>query len=288
MLSKYYQLIFSLALPIASFFLAIPFLLLQITSALYTFLISASIVLLVKTLTYSVCTGPKQVKIAAALAPAAQIVVCIGYPVSLAVAKIVQLLRGVPRKSRYNNEVLREIIELVCQEDGSGEQESVKLRKRLLSGAIDIKKWTAEQIMTSYDDVFAINVDEPLTEAFIKSLKEKGYSRYPVYQGHKNQVIGVLLVKKLLGLNTFGTTLRKLNVQFRRPLVISPSKSLIELLVEMRKGRSHMALVTDYVKEVQRYIDLHVKAQAADSEFQLYAIKGIVTLEDVTEKTLGG
>eukprot|EP00826_Nyctotherus_ovalis_P037534 TRINITY_DN3428_c0_g1_i10.p1 TRINITY_DN3428_c0_g1~~TRINITY_DN3428_c0_g1_i10.p1 ORF type:complete len:143 (-),score=34.84 TRINITY_DN3428_c0_g1_i10:439-867(-) len=142
--------------------------------------------------------------------------------------------------------------------------------------------------MTNYDDVFAINVDEPLTEGFIKNLKEKGYSRYPVYQGHKNQVIGILLVKKLLGLNTFGTTLRKLNIQFRRPLVIPPSKSLIELLIEMRKGRSHMALVTDNVKEVQRCIDLHMKAQAPDSEFQLSTVKGIVTLEDVTEKTLGG
>ena len=291
-MERSHQLIFSLLFPISLFLIAIPLLLLQIISTLYSLLISSCIVLLINILSQAICTGPKQLQIAATLSFPAQLIIYIEYPISLIVSKIVRLLFGAPRKSKYSSEDLKEMIELLYQSDNKEEQKSTNLRKRLLSGAISIKGLIAEKIMRNYDEVIAINLDEPLTESFIMDLRDKGYSRCPVYKEYKHQVIGVLLIKKLIGLSRFGITLRKLNMKFRRPLVISPNKSLIELLVEFRKGRSHMAVVTDNVTEVQDYIDLHMnsnkpKPQPDDLPFKTFTIKGIVTLEDVIERALG-
>ena len=218
------------------------------------------------------------------------------YLLSKPISVVMESLFGPLRRDKFNSEDIKKIIELFYQKENEDDAEEVSMtfRKRLLSGAMDIKSWTAGQIMKNYEDVAAVNVSEPLTESFIKSLREEGYSRFPVYRNNKHHVIGILLVKKLIGLKNFGLTLEQFNMKFRRPLVITSEMPLIELLVEFRKGKSHIALVTDQVSEVQQFLAMESGKKPKSNikgydelAFQAFTIKGIVTLEDVTEKALG-
>lgn len=90
-----------------------------------------------------------------------------------------------------------------------------------------------------------------------------------------------------------GRSLRSLGIDLRKPLVISPRVGLLDLLREFRKGKSHMALLTEQVKELQEKLGLNrTNSIDQNQEFREKLLKrnvtilGIVTLEDVIEKMI--
>ncbi len=108
---------------------------------------------------------------------------------------------------------------------------------------------TIGRLMTPRREMFSIALDQPWT-ALIRSLKEAGYSRVPVWEESRENFIGVLLVKDLLagqiqasaGLETSNRQLRRL----LRPLRFVPTtRRAVDMLAELRANRTHMALVVD-------------------------------------------
>jgi CBS domain containing-hemolysin-like protein len=95
---------------------------------------------------------------------------------------------------------------------------------------------------------------------------ESPYTRYPVYRGSLDEVVGILHVRDLFSaLNDRGITGVELE-QLLRPVHIVPeTKDLAALLTEFRRANQHMAIVVD------EYGDL----------------EGIVTLEDLLEEIVG-
>ncbi len=252
----------------------------------------------------SVCTGAGQLRIASRLCVVLRVLMIIESPAAYPISKVLDWLVAERKKERYQNDELRSLIEVLRQNpesDSGGEDEGEDSRQedltaRLIKGAIDLRSVCASKVMKDYEEVFAVNVSEVMTEHFIRKLKEQGYSRCPVYKGDKHHVIGILLVKRLIGINQFDKTLKDLKIELRRPLVVSPDKRLIELLVEFRKGKSHMALVTNQKAKLQSYFVPESEerksvstAPAVDdpSDSTPVTILGIVTLEDVVEKALG-
>ena len=88
-------------------------------------------------------------------------------------------------------------------------------------------------------------------------------------------------------------SLRNLGIELRQPLVISPRVKLLDLLREFRKGKSHMAILTEQVSDLQEKLGLN-DANSIDKSKDMrekLAIKkvtilGIITLEDVIEKMI--
>ena len=208
----------------------------------------------------TVCTGPNQLKIGATLAPIMKLLIFLESPVAYPISKILDYILAAHMKARYQNDDLKNLIVLLCQSNNDDESPAEQeehdpstLKTRLIKGALDLRATTAKSVMKAYDDVVGINVKEVLTEAYIKRLREQGYSRYPVYKENKHHVLGIFLVKKLIGLTMFDQTLEQLKMPLRRPLVVPPTKPLIELLSEFRGGNSHIAVVTEQVAELQKY-----------------------------------
>jgi magnesium and cobalt transporter len=105
-------------------------------------------------------------------------------------------------------------------------------------------------------------------EIYLPMVIESGHSRYPMVDGDKDKVIGILLAKDLL---RYFQLDKKKRAQFSltdmlRPAVFVPeSKRLNVLLREFRSARNHMALVVD----------------------EYGGVAGLVTIEDVLEQIVG-
>jgi magnesium and cobalt transporter len=132
----------------------------------------------------------------------------------------------------------------------------------MLKGALAVSEQTAVDVMMPRARMDMLDVSLPIA-TLMPEIIEAGHSRFPVFEGSRDNIIGVVMTKDLLRhlLNT-ELTLRDLV----RPAVFIPeSKRLNILLQEFRRNRNHIAVV----------IDEHG------------GITGLVTLEDVLEQIVG-
>ncbi|MGE5514210.1 MAG: hemolysin family protein [Bacteroidota bacterium] len=179
--------------------------------------------------------------------------------------RLIDTLRGwlrLLRRSKGSETVREALEELIEDRDESGipidEQERV-----LLGNILHLREQTAYDVMVPRADIVAVEAETgqtELTELFIKC----GHSRLPVYRGSLDDVIGMVHIKDTLA------TIRvdkpfQLQRLVRRVLFVSPAMRVMDLLLEMRLKRTHMALVVD----------------------EYGGIDGLVTIEDLVEQIVG-
>ena len=132
----------------------------------------------------------------------------------------------------------------------------------MLEGVLRMADMTAGDVMvpTPRMDLLDIAADY---DDLLASVITTGHSRFPVFDGGRDNIIGILMAKDLLKLQRAPElSLRTL----LRPAVFVPeSKRLNELLRDFRSNRNHLAIVID--------------------EFGNYA--GLLTIEDVLEEIVG-
>ena len=140
-------------------------------------------------------------------------------------------------------------------------------KRELLSSVIEFSETMIKEVMVPRMDVVGFALDAPLDEV-LKTTAEKGFSRYPVYDGDLDSPVGIVTTKDLLGF---------MSVPDRGPFLLGDlarrHKSLI--VPETKK-------IGELLKEFQRE---HVQMAVAVDEFGGSA--GIVTMEDVIEEIVG-
>ena len=132
----------------------------------------------------------------------------------------------------------------------------------MLEGVIRIADMTAGDVMVAAPRMDALDIEAPFTD-LLHSVIETGHSRFPVFEGKVDNIIGILLAKDLLKLQRAP----ELNLRtLLRPAVFVPeSKGLNDLLREFRGNRNHLAIVIDEFGQVA----------------------GLITIEDVLEEIVG-
>lgn len=167
----------------------------------------------------------------------------------------------------------------------------------IMIAVIEGKDKKVSEIMIPMDKAFMVCYDECIDGDHMHEIINKGFSRIPVYGKSKNEIEGILLLKSIIGrdIHLIKSTIRQSNIPLRKPLIIGPNMNLLELLKEFRIGKSHMAIVTNQVADVQRYMGLSrnnsVITRSTNSvpyerEMQNMELLGIITLEDVIETLL--
>jgi len=133
---------------------------------------------------------------------------------------------------------------------------------RMMQGVLELNKSSAGDIMVAAPAMDIINIDAPMDE-LLSNVIDIAHSRFPVYEGEKENIIGILHTKDLIKLQKAP----ELNVRtLLRPTVWIPeSKGLVDLLREFRRNRSHQAIVVD----------------------EFGRVAGLVTIEDVLEEIVG-
>ena len=134
--------------------------------------------------------------------------------------------------------------------------------RQMLEGVIRMADMTAGDVMVAAPRMDLLDIDAPFDD-LLHQVIETAHSRFPVYEGERENVIGILLAKDLLKLQRAP----ELNLRaLLRPAVFVPeSKGLNDLLRQFRDNRNHLAIVID--------------------EFGRTA--GLITIEDVLEQIVG-
>jgi len=132
----------------------------------------------------------------------------------------------------------------------------------MLEGVIRIADMTAGDVMVAAPRMDALNIEAPY-EALLHLVINTAHSRFPVYEGDSENIIGILLAKDLLKLQRAP----ELNIRaLLRPATFVPeSKGLNDLLREFRGNRNHLAIVID----------------------EFGRVAGLITIEDVLEEIVG-
>jgi CBS domain containing-hemolysin-like protein len=133
----------------------------------------------------------------------------------------------------------------------------------LIHAVFEFREKVARDVMVPRAAVQAMELETPVPE-IIRRLAEEGHSRLPVYQGHLDQIVGVLHARDLVPMLAHPDliVLRDL----LRPAHFVPwSKPVEQLLREMQRKRLHLALVVD----------------------EFGGVMGLCTIEDVLEEIVG-
>ena len=132
----------------------------------------------------------------------------------------------------------------------------------MLEGVLRMADMTAGDVMVAAPRMDLVNIDAPF-DALLHLVIDTAHSRFPVYEGEKENIIGILPAKDLLKLQRApGLNIRAL----LRPATFVPeSKGLNDLLREFRGNRNHLAIVID----------------------EFGRVAGLITIEDVLEQIVG-
>jgi magnesium and cobalt transporter len=134
--------------------------------------------------------------------------------------------------------------------------------RAMLEGVIRMADMSAGDVMVPVTRIDLLDIDSPM-DVLLHQVIDTAHSRFPVFEGEKDNVIGILMAKDLLKLQRAP----ELNIRalLRPPVFVPETKGLNELLSEFRGNRNHLAIVID--------------------EFGRMA--GLLTIEDVLEEIVG-
>ena len=135
--------------------------------------------------------------------------------------------------------------------------------RALLSNVLRLQGTTAYDIMVPRADITAMPEDYTLEQA-IHFIQKDGHSRYPVYRESLDDIVGMVHIKDVFAaVGKAGPF--DLKAILRKPLFVVPSIPVLDLLLQMRQQRVHMALVVD----------------------EYGGIDGLITIEDLVETIVG-
>jgi magnesium and cobalt transporter len=163
-----------------------------------------------------------------------------------------------------NGESVRETIDEMIEEPAAEDPDPLSGHERVLIGNIlKVHDQTAADVMVPRVDIVALDLETPFPEV-VKFIAEQGHSRVPIYRETLDDVIGFVHVKDVLG-PVAERRETKLAPLLRKVLFVAPSVPILDLLVQMRQARTHIAMVVD----------------------EFGGIDGLVTIEDLIEEIVG-
>lgn len=134
----------------------------------------------------------------------------------------------------------------------------------LIEGVFEFSEKNAREVMTPRTEVVAIPIEATLDDA-LRIVEESNFSRYPVYDGTIDNVVGLLLAKDLLPALHHGTGDFSIAATMRDVHVVPGSREVEEVLADFKRLKEHMAIVLD----------------------EFGGTAGVVTMEDLLEEIVG-
>ncbi|GBR22703.1 HlyC/CorC family transporter [Gluconobacter sp. NFX36] len=170
---------------------------------------------------------------------------------------------------RGRDQGLRESIATLVQEaaqpfEETGDEPELDRQERaLIMNVLRLRDITADDVMIPRADIIAMPESISFNDA-LDHMRRENHSRMPVYRGQLDDIAGMIHVKDLVAYvdDPEAFDIRPL---LRQPLMIAPTIPVLDLLLQMRQRRMHMALVID----------------------EYGSIDGLVTIEDLIETIVG-
>mmetsp|Transcript_22085 Transcript_22085/g.41725 ORF Transcript_22085/g.41725 Transcript_22085/m.41725 type:complete len:939 (-) Transcript_22085:304-3120(-) len=243
----------------------------DLTSGLVGFVVSTCVIVIFGEIIPQAICSRFALQVGEKTVPLVKFIMVLLYPVCKPMSMILNKVLGHEIGTTYSTSEMAKLIEMHVQR---GDLEGAT--GAAMTGALQYRSVSVEEVMTPLDNTFMLSADERLGFDTVAKIFKTGYSRIPVYEVSMSNIIGLLFVKDLIFLDPEDEIPVKNFVQiFGRGLhVVWPDDKLGDVLKLLKHGRSHMALVRG-VNEGDGKMD------------PFYEIKGIITLEDIIEIILG-
>ena len=185
------------------------------------------------------------------------------FPVVWVIVQLIHILSAPFKGSRYDNpdeavEELQNIIETAQDEDVLDEE-----RSELVRSAIDFSETLAYEVMTARVDVLAIDIDDDWDD-ILSIIEDSPYSRIPVYENDKDNIIGVLYLNHFLKALTEDSK-ADIRAFLMPPIYVYKTTKLPDVLNKLRKAKQHLSIVSD----------------------EYGGVLGVLSMEDVLEQIVG-
>ncbi|WP_425407166.1 hemolysin family protein [Hwanghaeella sp.] len=164
---------------------------------------------------------------------------------------------------------LRDAFEELIEESEERETPIASDERALIANILKFGEMTAYDVMVPRADIIGFEVNTPLQE-LVQHVVTHPHSRYPVYREALDDILGMVHIKDVLAhLAKSPDEQEKSDLSLRdimrQTLIVAPSMRVLDLLLQMRQQRRHMALVVD----------------------EFGGIDGLVTIEDLVEEIVG-
>ncbi len=185
---------------------------------------------------------------------------------------IVRVYRNALRRTAEGREVTEEekdeiverAIETLAEQAGIGETIVEEDEKEMIGQIFQLDQTVVREIMVPRIDITGIEKSMSFTDIRKLAVKD-GHSRYPVYDGTVDKIIGMIYVKDLFGRMPEPGEKFVITRYLRKPYFVPETKVIGELLTEFKARRLHIAMVVD----------------------EYGGVAGLVTLEDIIEEIFG-
>ncbi len=167
--------------------------------------------------------------------------------------------------NNLNKNLDQELEQFVAKRINADDSNGKKLshENELLKNLAGLRGITASDVMVPRVDIVSVAMSDDFDE-IVKQLIKTNHSRVPVRNESLDDIVGILHIKDVLA-NLFLKEKQNIKSILKKPIFVSPSISLLDLLYEMRIKRRHLALIID----------------------EYGGIDGLVTIEDLVEELVG-
>ncbi|XP_058795017.1 unextended protein isoform X2 [Phymastichus coffea] len=201
---------------------------------------------------------------------ATKLTMLLTFPLSYPISKILDFILGVEIGNVYNRDRLKELVK-VTTDYNDLEKDEVNI----ISGALELRKKTVADVMTRIEDVYMLDYNRILDFETVSEIMSSGFSRIPVYEGNRTNIVTMLYIKDLAFVDPDDNMpLRTLCQFYQYPCnFVFEDVTLDVMFKQFKEGhKGHMAFV-------QR-----VNSEGEGDPF--YEVIGLVTLEDVIEELI--
>ncbi|HFR3949140.1 TPA: hemolysin family protein [Streptococcus suis] len=135
----------------------------------------------------------------------------------------------------------------------------------MLQGVFSLDELMAREVMVPRTDAFMVDIEDD-TATIMAAILKQNFSRIPVYDGDKDNIIGLIHTKKILS-EAFSNGFDDLNIRriMQEPLFVPETIFVDDLLTSLRNTQNQMAILLD----------------------EYGGVAGLVTLEDLLEEIVG-
>ena len=221
-------------------------------------------------------------------------------------------------RDKHDSNARETIEDLIENADQNAENSIEEHERALIANVLELRDLPVVEVMVPRADIIAVDIKTTSEELF-QLLGEKPHSRVPVYEDDLDNIVGAVHMKDIVGNYKKNRGSFRLRDILRNVLIVSPAMRVMDLLMQMRQSRVHLAMVVDefggidgliaindliegIVGEIDDEHDLDVQPQAierpdgtilADARFQLEDFEQRFdrywnTEEEEENDTLGG
>src|SRR5262249_16653849 len=127
---------------------------------------------------------------------------------------------------------------------GSEEGTLEAAERRLIHNVFAFGDRTVAEIVTPVKKVVSLSYDLPIAR-LVAEVARAGFSRIPIHRGRKEDIIGILFAKDLVGTSTGRLKGRSVKDLLHPPMYVPKTTKCDRLFREFQRKRTHLALVVD-------------------------------------------